>query len=401
MSSVANPWLDPERDDVAIPDRASLSLDELASSARHVLGESLVAQRLITVGTLSLESSSSAGSTLESLERWGHTAASRVAVLLPPPALTGSPVLRRARRKYQEQLLRSQANWPDLAATTNAAFLICSDSLPPEIGLPTQLYPSQTPDGLLELADFQQLLDRLVRTVSPELAPAWISAKTALREALATIVAETFKNTHDHARREVDLSDVSQSLRGIYARYYSLDEIARLSSESRSVGVSPALQFARAFLPAATAPGIRTPTVRPVRGVLEISVFDAGPGMAAKWLRRNVQGVPIGEQLDAVISCFTKGSTTTGTQGRGYGLAKVLVKLRELHGFVGIRTNQLQVYRQFGWGGIGFGQTEGADGVRVPLEKFYDWQRHFTFIASERLAVKGTVVSFLLPMGGA
>lgn len=329
---------------------------------------------------------------------WGHTLASRVAVLLPAPANATSPAEQRTRRKYQELLLKAQASWPDLASTTSTAFLICSDNQPPEIGLPAQLYPGQKPDGLLEYEEFAPLLDQMIRTVSPAVAPAWMHSKPGLREALAIIVAETVKNTHDHARQEVDQSDVEQSLRGLYARYYALDEIALLAEERKGERPSPALQFARNFLPETTPPGVRRAPKMAVDGVLELSVFDSGPGMAAKWLRHGVDGVPIQNQLDAVLSCFAKGRTTTGTQGRGYGLAKVLLKLKELHGFIGVRTNQLQVFRQFG-SLAEIAHTELDDGTRVPQEKLFDWKRHLVASASERVAVKGTVVSFLLPMG--
>ncbi len=396
MAPAPEAWLDPECDDVAIPSSAFVTQKDLNAFGRQFLGEVLVAQRLVTAGALALDRETVV--THDQLGSWGHTLASRIAVLLPAPAKTASPAEQRTRRKHQELLLKGQASWPDLASTTNTAFLVCSDNQPPEIGLPTQLYPGQRPGGLLDYEGFPALLDQLIRAVSPALAPAWMHSKPGLREALATIVAETVKNTHDHARQEVDQSDVAQSLRGLYARYYALDEIEQFVRAWSGEVLSPALKFARNFLPEKTPPGVRRLPKMPVGGVLEISVFDSGPGMAAKWLRRGVEGVPVQHQLEAVLSCFAKGSTTTGTQGRGYGLAKVLLKLKELHGFIGVRSNQLQVYRQFGWA-ADIAHVELGDGTRVPQDKLFDWKRHLTQSASERVAVKGTVVSFLLPMG--
>jgi hypothetical protein len=396
MTRTPESWLDPEYDVAAIPAGAKLTQSDLDAFGRQFLGESLVAQRLITAGALALDLSTEAKP--GSLGSWGHTLSSRVAVLLPQPGKTASPTEQRVRRKHQELLLRGQASWPDLASTTSTAFLICSDNQPPEIGLPAQLYPGQMPDRLLDYEDFHPLLDQMIRTVSPAVAPAWMHSKVGLREALATMVAETFKNTHDHARQEVDQSDVAHSLRGLYARYYDLDEIALLADVEEGEKLSPALRFARNFVPKTTPQGVRRPQTMPVDGVLEISVFDSGPGMAAKWLRHSVEGVPVQTQLDALLSCFAKGRTTTGTQGRGYGLAKVLMKLKELHGFIGVRTNQLQVYRQFGWA-ADIAHRDLGDGTRVPQERLLDWKRHLATSASERVAVKGTVVSFLLPMG--
>lgn len=397
MTHTPEGWLDPERDDVRVPSELKVNRADLDEFGRQLLGEPLVAQRLITSGAVVLDVGD--GATQSILELWGHTLASRVAALLPPPANSTSSAERRARRKYQVLLLTGQASWPDLASTTNTAFLICSDNQPPEIGLPVHLYPSQLPEGLLEYEEFYQLLDLLMRTVSPAVAPAWMSSRAGLREALATIVAETFKNTHDHARQEVNQSDVAHSLRGLYVRYYALGEIALLAEDRKGKEISPALRFARGFLPKTSPPGVRLPATVPVEGVLEISVFDSGPGMAAKWLQRNVEGVAIQNQFDAVMSCFAKGRTTTGTQGRGYGLAKVLMKLKELHGFIGVRTNQLHVFRQFGWA-TDTAHNELDDGTRIPKAKLFDWKRNLVPLASERAAVKGTVVSFLIPMGG-
>ena len=394
-------WLDPDCDDVEFPHPALVAGSDLERLGRLVMGEPLVAQRLITAGMrgLGLNADSADSAASEKPEQWGHSLTSAVAVLLPPLGEGTSQADRRKRRKYQEQLLKGQANWPDLASTASNAYLLCMDNQPPEIGLPAQLYPGRTPEELLEFDGFYALLQELIRTVSPAVAPAWMHTKTGLREALTTIVAETFKNTHDHARHEVDRSDVAQSLRGIYARFYSLSEISSLAQERRPEEHSPALRFARSFIPKPSPPGVRRPQTVPVNGVLEISVFDSGPGMAAKWLRRSVDGVPVQEQLEALLSCFAKGRTTTGTLGRGYGLAKVLMRLKDLHGFIGVRTNQVHVFRQFGTA-LEFAHKELQDGTRVPEEKLFDWKRHVSSVASQRLSVRGTVVSFLLPMGG-
>lgn len=387
-------WLDPERDDVVIPQAASLTQAALVSPSAGILGEPLVLQRLITTGGVNLQSAN--GDQPDSLESWGHTLPSFAAVLLPPAALP--PNQQRARRRHQELLLKAQVRWPDLASTSNSAYLLCADDQRPEVGLPAQLYPGHSPDDLLDHQGFPFLINQMISAVSPVVAPAWLNSRIGLSEALTTIVAETFKNTHDHGRTGIDQADVSPSLRGLYARYYDLEEVKRLTAGRKNETLSPALRFAATFIPQQRPTRERWPNPVPVSGVLELSVFDSGPGMASKWLNRPVESVPAGEQLEAVRSCFSKGQTTTGTLGRGFGLAKVLLKLRELHGFIGVRTNQLQLYRQFGWG-ADIGHVELAGGMRIPKEALFDWKRQFVQSATERLSVKGTVVSFLLPMG--
>jgi len=390
-------WLDPDDGITAIPGSAAISLDEIETFTTKLLGDVLVAQRLISVGELELAEKSA--QTIGPSMGWGHTLASLVAVLLAGTHAKNTPQERRTIRRFQEQLLRAQSVWPDLASTSDRAFLLCADHQPSEVGLPKHLYPSQDPGVLLSQSGFGPLIEKLINVVSPVPNPTWMSSGMGLREALMTILAETFKNTHDHARQDIDQSDISPSVRGIFARYASLQQIEAFVTAPRPQPLTPAQSYANSFIPRKLPKGVREPVVPKVDGVLELSVFDSGPGMAARWLRRSVVGVPVREQLDAVMACFAKGQTSTDTQGRGYGLAKVLLRLRDLHGFIGVRTNQIHVYRQFG-SRPDLAHRELTDGTRVPKEMLFDWKKNFSQSVTQLTPVKGTVVTFLLPMGG-
>ena len=397
MTDGAPKWLDPDDGETAIPASATISLNDIEPMTARLPGDALVAQRLISVNDLAFADESSITDMV--VTGWGHTLASIVAVLLSGSLARSTPQARRKVRRLQEQLLRAQSNWPDLASMSDKTFLVCADHLPPDFGLPEQLYPRQDPDSLLSQSEFGPLIERLINVVSPVPGPAWVASRTALREALTTIIAETFKNTHDHARRDIDQSDVTPSVRGIFARFVSIAEIGAFENPARPGKLSPAQMYARHFLPRKVPKGARLPDVPRVDGLLELSVFDSGPGMAAKWLRRSAVGVPIQEQLEAVMACFAKGQTSTDTRGRGYGLAKVLLRLRDLHGFIGVRTNQIHVYRQFA-SLQDLAHEELPDGMRVPKEVLFDWKRQYARSATPLTPVKGTVVTFLLPMGG-
>ncbi len=284
-----------------------------------------------------------------------------------------------------------------MAATTDSAFLICLDNVPPELGLPEQLYTSHSEANLVDYSGFNALLRLLIKTVSPTTAPAWMKSGKSLEEMLTTILAETFKNTHDHARHELSGAALPVSVRAIFARHYDVRTIQATFEGAKKP--SPALRFAHHFLPDPKQKrqgGHASPPPR-VGGVIELSVLDSGPGMAAKWLKRS-EGVPVQEQLEATLACFAKGRTTTAMPGRGFGLAKVLQALRDLHGFISVRTNELHVFRQFALYGDR-AHVELADGQRIPEEKLFDWQFDLKPSATQRSAVRGTVVSFLLPMG--
>lgn len=388
-------WLNPLADEATFRPQLIVSRQQIEIAGRRVLGEPLTAQRIVTASRLGIKLGDGAGPLEVGLAGWGHSLPTAVAVLMPLAASITESSLKRARRKFQEQLLANQSNWPDLASMQNSAFLLCADHKPPEYGLPDQLYRQHKPEGLLPWAGVPLLLDHLTKAVSPAVAPAWIEARPALREALATIFAETFKNTHDHAREDIDGSDLETSVRAIYARFYSMQDVI---SSIPDDGVTQAERYVRSFAPRVVKPGVRVPDQPSVSGFLELSILDSGPGMAARWLRRPVHDLDPRQQLEAVLQCFGKGRTTTTSPGRGFGLWKVLISLNGLRGFISVRTNNIHAFRQFGYTST-TGQEELPGGQRVPKEQLYDWKRGLSTVPSEYPHVQGTVISFLLPMG--
>lgn len=391
-------WLNPLAEDAAVLPNSIVSRQQIEIASRRVLGEPLTAQRIVTASLLGLSLVDDVDPTGVVLSGWGHSLPSAVAVLMPLATSITESSLKRARRKFQEQLLANQSNWPDLASVRDSAFLLCADHKPPEYGLPDQLYVQHKPDGLLPWAGVHELLGQLMKAVSPAVAPTWIEARSALHEALATIFAETFKNTHDHAREDIDGSDLETSVRAIYARYYSMQAVLNNIASVPADSVTQAERYVRSFAPRTVKPGVRVPDLPAVSGFLELSILDSGPGMAARWLRRPVQDLDPRQQLEAVLQCFGKGRTTTTSPGRGFGLWKVLTSLIGLRGFISVRTNGIHAFRQFGYTAA-TGQEELPGGQRVPKEQLYDWKRGLSTTPSEYPHLRGTVISFLIPMG--
>ena len=388
-------WLNPLASEAVSLRSETVSRHQIEEAGKRVLGEPLTAQRIVTASHLGLTLVDDGEQSGVSLFGWGHSLPSAVAVLKPLASSIKESAAKRGRRKVQEQLLAKQAEWPDLASMRDSAFLLCADHKPPEYGLPNQLYRQHKSEGLLSWAGAPQLVDCLTKAVSPSKAPAWIDARPALREALATIFSETFKNTHDHARADIDGSDLETSVRAIYARFYSLEDVI---SSIPDVGVTPAERYVRSFAPRTAKPGVRIPDLPAVSGVLELSVLDSGPGMAARWLNSPVHDLDPRQQFDAVLQCFGKGRTSTASPGRGFGLWKVLNSLIGLRGFISVRTNNIHAFRQFGYVAM-TGQEELPGGQRVPKEHLYDWNRGHSTVPSEYPHVQGTVISFLIPMG--
>lgn len=388
-------WFEPFSDSITSGNPAEVILGQLLAASTPSLAEALVAQRIITAGRSGLLLSDAIDE--HALRRWGAYLSSAVAALQPAPAEADSRS-RRERRKYQELLLVEQLRWPDLASVSNTAFLLCADHKPPEYGLPRQLYSRQAPESLISRESFAPLLDRLISAVSPAEAPTWEGSGPLLREALTTIIFETFKNTHDHARSEADGSEVQTSIRGIYSRFYTVEDIERGPVSQRLPTATPAERYLSSFIKRDPKPGLRLQARPTIAGFLEISVIDSGPGMAARWLRAQDHQIDRQRQLEAVLSCFQKGRTTTGSDGRGFGLWKVLMSLEQLRGFISVRTNAVHAYRQFGYA-FDMSSIESSGGARVPKEELLDWKKGLSTVPSNYPAVKGTVVSFFIPMG--
>lgn len=131
-------------------------------------------------------------------------------------------------------------------------------------------------------------------------------------------------------------------------------------------------------------------------GLLELSVFDTGPGFAATYLKNGFEQTSVQEQFDAVLGCFSTGRSSTGDESRGFGLWKVLRDLRELKGFIRVRTNRVHVYRDFAWYGDMFLQSD----INAPAERMMDWRRGITQKISEDYPdMLGAHVSVLIPLG--
>ena len=195
---------------------------------------------------------------------------------------------------------------------------------------------------------------------------------------LTTIFAELFKNRHQHARYWWDQRDIDSSVRGLYARYYRASE---LEAESHAADGPTQLYLDSVF--STPSLGRRGAMARPrPQGCFELTVFDAGPGLAQKWLGRDTSDDPIDVEYKAVLECFDKGRSSLPEPGRGFGLSKVLNIVRARRGFIRVRTNRLHLYRQYETL-PDYGMEELPGGGRAPREKLLDWRKGFSERPSE------------------
>ncbi|OFA05217.1 hypothetical protein JAB9_08930 [Janthinobacterium sp. HH107] len=331
---------------------------------------------------------------IDALKRISDTLPGALLGLLTEHSLNEIPRIALAR--YKDAFFKQQRSWPDLSVHDRAS-LLCLDNVPPSIGLPPQLYPLPQSMQVAGRDQFVQLVDQLIKAVTAE-----ANIRGAIknhRERLTTILHELFKNTHDHARTTVNKQPLPLSIRGPYARFYTAEQLVYtappIQKDANGIDILPILNQAERYASYFLRPRALMQD-RHFLGLLELSVFDTGPGFAATYLKGKFADASVQEQFDAVLGCFSTGRSSTGDESRGYGLWKVLRDLRELKGFIRVRTNRVHVYRDFAWYGDMFLQSD----IVAPAERMMDWRRGITQkITEEYPDMQGAHVAVLIPLG--
>lgn len=215
------------------------------------------------------------------------------------------------------------------------------------------LYSRPAPGFVRGPADFRVLVPRVLAQLGAGLAEKLTEGQLEL---LSALVYQLFLNTDEHAAVDVHGRRYATGLRGFTARLTTLDDV---SSLVRYSGEDTAL---RAYLTRLTllssrraelAKDKKLPT-GPVR-LVELSVFDTGPGLALRWLSQT-EGPSIyrdfteERELDAVQSCFAKHSTTKASQSSGLGLPMALMAMKRLNAFMTLRTGRMSLYQDFSVG---------------------------------------------------
>lgn len=327
---------------------------------------------------------------LDLLNRISSTSPGLVLALLPSGGIAN--ISRRSSAIFRDKFFTNQKNWPDLALS-NSTNLICLDSFPSIF--PGQLYPTQN-NQLTDWDGFRKVVEGLIHSVASD---SEVRGKITERSNhISTIIYELFRNTHDHAREDQNGRILGDSIRYLHSHFYPIESLHSDISKIDHNQLNQAERYALLLMNPyrkAQSPEYKK---RDLSGFLELSVFDSGPGLAAKWLGRDVRMDSAQIQLDAVLACFGKGRTSLPSGGRGFGLWKVLEQLKLVKGLIRIRTNQVNVFRHYA--NLESRQTETeADGFVVQKEVLFDWRRGLTQKPSDYPSVEGTLISVLIPLG--
>lgn len=211
-------------------------------------------------------------------------------------------------------------------------------------------------------ADFRVLLPRVLAQLGAGFAEKLTEGQLEL---LSALVYQLFLNTDEHAADDVHGRRYATGLRGFTARLTTLDDVPSLVRYSGEDTALRAYLTKLALLPGQRAepPKERKLPAGPVR-LVELSVFDTGPGLALRWLSQTEGPVSYRDfseerELDAVQSCFGKHATTKASQYSGLGLPMALMAMKRLNAFMTLRTGRMSLYQDFS-----VGSTEAFDPKR-------------------------------------
>lgn len=192
--------------------------------------------------------------------------------------------------------------------------------------------------------------------------------------ALAVALYELVRNTDEHGQAD-DRGDLRRkSLRGFHARKHALtpDNLAAITADS-----PPLAEFCDALMPARA--------LNKQVQLVEISVFDTGPGLAASLTGRALAELDFDEELEAVHRCFDKHVSRKHTSSAGLGLPNLVDALSRQGGFLRLRTGRCALY---------------ANLAREPVRQFGQQPRlsHWFGGADPAAPVAGTLFTLLFPL---
>ncbi|CAN5173849.1 hypothetical protein BH09PSE3_BH09PSE3_17400 [soil metagenome] len=190
--------------------------------------------------------------------------------------------------------------------------------------------------------------------------------------AIGSALFELFKNTEDHAKLDVSGNVPSRALRGIHARRHDrtredLDELAR--------GTPTMAPFFASLQAPAGRKGIR---------FAEFSVFDSGPGLAARWRKEQPEMLTDEQELGAIAECFEHRKTTKDSSGRGVGLPLVIDALKKRRGFLRLRTGRQSLF-------VDFSDQRDLEFGSAPRFSHFSTRRKMALAT-------GTLITFIMPL---
>jgi hypothetical protein len=208
-----------------------------------------------------------------------------------------------------------------------------------------------------------------------------INSNNDIIEDIQTIIWELMRNTHEHAVKDyLNQVNLSPNTRGVYFRIQRSSKNNFIKGASKHKGLSSYYEGA---------------LVEGDNFLLEISVFDSGPGLVKRFLGVKWEdNLDIREDINTIKQCLIKGQTSINTSkgfSKGFGLDEVLKLLNKKQGFLKIRTGRASLYRDL----IKSPYLETQDLSKVVLN---DWTNSSSSSYTNMNNVEGTVLTMVYPI---
>ena len=151
---------------------------------------------------------------------------------------------------------------------------------------------------------------------------------------IADIVYEVFANAEEWGLKNVDGTTIRPNTRGVLLKVH---DIAHEHVSDSNISTPP-IRYIQQWKDERNAG----------RKFLEVSVFDAGIGLAQHALGRAITDTTsLKEEYDLVMKCLRKYTSASGRTFRGLGLHRVMTLLTQTKGFVRYRSGRLSLFRNF------------------------------------------------------
>jgi hypothetical protein len=261
-------------------------------------------------------------------------------------------------------------------ARGTATTLLCADQTTKRA---LQPFYHVTSDGGAHIrgeSDFIDLAEDLMATALGDARKYDLGVKDV--EAVGVMLRELFANTHYHARTDALRRPYRRSVRGVHFAQHALDDVGKVAG-----GFPPLAAYLAAVL--------QRPRQAARAKVLEISVFDSGPGYAARSMGQSIaDDVPVAREYELVRDCLLRNVSTRREEGAGIGLPRMLSRLKGRGGFLRLRTGRLSLFKSF---------ADAQDGNLIDAD--YELQDAGDAVDgfTRHAPAAGAVVTLLIPIG--
>lgn len=260
-------------------------------------------------------------------------------------------------------------------------FLTCFDHFAERNGLLNSFYINRNtfyPSNAFEFSPFVERLSFFATSFNKGIA---VKNLSTIFKDITGMIYELMLNTHEWARTDENYKELNPNIRGVYLKFHKASVNTYLKKTEKDKGLHSFFNEPRF-----------SKNVKGETYLLELSVFDSGPGFIRRYTSNSSDQLTIEEQVSIIKKCLTLHQTSaSGERGvvKGAGLDRVQ-QILDGKGFLRIRTGKCSLYRDMYK--IPYEEVTNSDQI-----KLYDWKTDNDKVYSELSEVQGTLISIIYP----